>query len=144
MDKINSREGSETITFDEAGEPYPRLALTERIPLIKKLFLALIIILTASLAFGLGRLTGGGEREPIRVEYDPSIQASAIGSLPNINTSTTNLGIEAVVGSSKGSKYHFSHCAGAKQISEANKIIFASPLEAQKAGYTLAGNCSPK
>jgi methylphosphotriester-DNA--protein-cysteine methyltransferase len=32
-------------------------------------------------------------------------------------------------------------CPGAKQISEQNKIWFASIEEAEKAGYKPAGNC---
>lgn len=43
--------------------------------------------------------------------------------------------------SSTSKKYHFLWCAGAKQISETNKVYFASDKEAITAGYTLAGNC---
>ena len=39
-------------------------------------------------------------------------------------------------------KYHFTWCAGAKQIKETNKLWFETELLAQKAGYTLAGNCN--
>lgn len=45
------------------------------------------------------------------------------------------------VASKKGSKYHLPWCAGAKSILEENKIWFASKEEAEKAGYTPAGNC---
>lgn len=47
-----------------------------------------------------------------------------------------------VVGSSKGSKYHFPWCPGASQIKEENKIWFATEKDAQDAGYAKAGNCN--
>ncbi len=46
-----------------------------------------------------------------------------------------------VVGSSKGTKYHFPWCPGASQIKEENKIWFTTEKDAQDAGYTKAGNC---
>lgn len=50
-------------------------------------------------------------------------------------------GKKAYVGSKTGSKYHLPDCPGAKMISEANKIWFSSKSEAEKAGYSPAGNC---
>jgi len=55
---------------------------------------------------------------------------------------STHLDFRVVVSkSSTTKKYHFLWCAGANQISETNKIYFASDKEAITAGYTLAGNC---
>ncbi|TSC62722.1 MAG: hypothetical protein G01um101448_259 [Parcubacteria group bacterium Gr01-1014_48] len=51
-----------------------------------------------------------------------------------------NLGGQYVA-SKKGTKYHFPWCGGAARISEENKIWFNSKEEAEKAGYTPAGNC---
>ncbi len=51
---------------------------------------------------------------------------------------------QSVVASSKGTKYHYLNCPGAKQISEANKITFTSAKEAEAAGYTRAANCKPQ
>lgn len=45
------------------------------------------------------------------------------------------------VGSRSGTKYHLLTCPGAKQIKESNKIFFTTKEDAQKAGYTPAGNC---
>ncbi len=45
------------------------------------------------------------------------------------------------VASKSGTKYHLPTCAGAKSISEANKVWFATKAEAEKAGYSPAGNC---
>ncbi|MBI2086581.1 MAG: hypothetical protein HYT69_00155 [Candidatus Zambryskibacteria bacterium] len=124
---------AEEVSFDKFGN-------IEKFPLLRKLFLALIIILVAALSFGIGRLTVAGDREAIKIEYDSSIsnQASVSSALNNIENSSS------VVASKNGTKYHYSHCAGAKQIREENKIIFSSPEAAEASGYTLAANCKPQ
>ncbi|MBI2065770.1 MAG: hypothetical protein HYT68_01735 [Candidatus Zambryskibacteria bacterium] len=131
---------SEIVSYDKDGQ-------VERFPLFRKLFLSLVIILVALLSFGIGRLSVVGNREPVRIEYDPEIsnsqfpisnQASIINALTNIENSTS------VVVSKNGARYHYPHCAGAKQIKEENKIVFSSPAAAEAAGYTLAANCSPR
>jgi hypothetical protein len=118
-----------------------------RSPLFRQLFLAIIIILVALLAFGLGRLSVG-EREAVRIEYNPEIfnsqfsisnEASVLHAAANIQNSGS------VVASKNGTKYHYSHCPGAKQIKEENKISFESPQAAEASGYTMASNCkAPK
>jgi hypothetical protein len=78
----------------------------------------------------------------------PSTQtASAIESFkpslaPTGNTATT--ASQAVVASKNGTKYHYEHCPGAKQIKAENKISFNSPAEAEASGYTLAANCQKR
>ena len=47
----------------------------------------------------------------------------------------------AYVASRKGTKYHLPTCPGAKHISVANKVWFASKEEAAQKGYTPASNC---
>ena len=124
---------AETISFDKEGEATPGGARG----LIRKLFLSLLICLVAALSFGLGRLSGQGRGEPVRVEYDPALStAAAAASAPVLQSSNG-----AVVGSKSGSKYHYPACPGAKQIKEANKISFSSKEVAEAAGYTLAANC---
>ncbi|MDO8565164.1 MAG: hypothetical protein Q7R67_00865 [bacterium] len=133
-----------TFTFDKDGH-------TERFPLFKKLFLALVIILTATLSFGLGRLSGVGNREGIKVEYDAELTtdnlrpttASAINSISPKTSELTDLQT-SVVASKNSSKYHYPYCPGAKQIAEKNKLTFASPAAAEASGYILASNCKPK
>ena len=124
---------SEIISYDKDGK-------VERFPLFKKLFLSLVIILVATLSFGIGRLSVVGKREPVRIEYDSSIsnQAAVSNALLKIENSIS------VVVSKNGTKYHYSHCSGAKQIKEDNKIVFATPETAGAAGYTLAANCKPR
>ena len=112
---------SETISFDKVG-----------VPLWRKLFLSIVIILVASLSFAIGRLTREGKSEPIKIEYDQSLTSTVINS--NENSAS-------VIASKNGKKYHYPFCPGAKQISEKNKIIFASKEAAEASGYTLAANC---
>lgn len=125
----------EIVSYDKDGKIYPAWAVVERFPLFQKLFLSFTIILVALLSFGIGRLSVAGNREPIRIEYDPSIQTASV-----INA----VGQGSVIVSKNGARYHYPHCAGAKQIKEENKIIFPTPAAAEAAGYTLAANCSPR
>ena len=118
---------TEEVIFDNSGH-------IERYPMAKKFYLSAVIILVATLAFGLGRLSVIGGREPVRIEYNQQ-SASVINSL------TTPSG--GVIASKNGKKYHYSSCPGANQIAEANKITFPTPEAAEASGYTLANNCKP-
>ena len=138
---------TETVSYDKDGR-------IERFPLFRRLFPSLVIILVATLSFGIGRLSVVGNREPIKVEYDPSLAqgqapvtdqaATVIHSQTKPVSSVQQPTSSGVVASKNGSKYHYLYCAGAKQIKEENKIFFATPAAAEAAGYTLAANCLPK
>ncbi|MGB3921740.1 MAG: hypothetical protein WBL19_00445 [Minisyncoccia bacterium] len=148
--KIKNNE----VSYDETGE-------VVRFPLFRKLFLPLVIVLISVLSFGLGRLSGVGEREALKIEYDPSaleavnqvFDTSLTASVPMVAGESTSADDKRaaippsgsqVVASKNGERYHFLHCSGAKQIKEENKIVFKSPAEAEAAGYTLALNCKPR
>lgn len=118
----------ETVAFDKDGRG-----------LIRRLFLALIIILVAALSFGAGRLTGEGRGRPVRIEFNEALGASA--PVTQTAAASAALPTEGVVASKAGSKYHYPSCPGAKQIKEANRISFVSARAAEAAGYTLASNC---
>lgn len=129
---------TELVHFDKEGrveESRPARAL------LRRLFLSLIIILVALLAFGIGRLTGQG-REPVRIEYDQTISNSQFPISSSISNENSASG--SVVASKNGTKYHYSYCPGAKQIKESNKITFNTAMAAEAAGYILASNCSPR
>ncbi len=120
---------TEEVSFDNRGR-------INRLPSLKKFYLSAVILLVALLAFGLGRLSGmGQDRGEIKIEYNPQLTASTINSVPAPRSASE------VVASKNGKKYHYSHCPGAKQISEGNKIVFESPEAAEASGYTLASNC---
>jgi hypothetical protein len=144
-----SKEGytSETFSLDESGEPKKPFSL-------KPYYLSFIIILVATLSFGIGRLSVTGGNTPIKIEYDKSLDvsvggktegtASAITALEKSSSPSQAVTDTTVVASSKSTKYHFLHCPGAKQISEKNKITFSTTAAAETSGYTLAANCSPR
>ncbi len=123
-------------------------------------FVPAVIILVAIIAFCLGRISKiAGEREPVRiVSQNPDTnnplnppyikgetEKNNIGEVKGANidmgSEQSGLNNSAVVGSKNGTKYHYPWCAGAKQISEKNKITFNSIEEARAAGYTPASNC---
>lgn len=93
------------------------------------IFLALLLIMVALTAFGLGRMA----EQASQVKY---IEANAI----SIKDSPVEVD-EYVVASKKGTKYHLPWCAGAQQMNEENKIIFESKADAEVAGYEPAQNC---
>lgn len=94
------------------------------------LAIVLIIILTATGSFGLGRISAkSGLSEHI-----------SVASAAMADTEPMPLG-GLLVASSRGSRYHFPWCAGAQQIAAQNKIWFESATDAREAGYTPARNC---
>lgn len=129
--------GPDTFSITPSGE-------VERPFSIQSLYLSLVVILVATLAFGLGRLSAPEASGPVEIRYDESLVEKTPGSktpTASAATSIENISSTSVVASSKGTKYHYLHCPGAKQISEKNKIVFDTPGEAESAGYTLAANC---
>ncbi len=44
---------------------------------------------------------------------------------------------------SSSKKYHYAWCPGAAKIKPENQVWFPTDADAQAAGYTLAGNCTP-
>ncbi len=124
---------TETVDFDKEGNVI-------RFSPIKRFFLILVIILVALFAFGIGRLSRTGDREPIKIEYDQGLsQVSGISQTASVINSIPAGGVFA---SSKGKKYYYPGCSNT--ISEANKITFSTSKDAESAGFTLASNCHPK
>lgn len=95
------------------------------------LYILLIIILVAIIAFGLGRLSAlfEGERE-FRIEY-PVAEVSAV---------LFSTGGQYVA-SRGGNAYYFPWCGTALRIKPANLVRFETREDAERAGYR-AGNCS--
>ena len=106
----------------------------------------LIVILVGVGSFGLGRLSAD--------EYSsPSLEISGAGAnvisatQPTDSVMTKNAtepispGQGGYVGSKNSNKYHLPWCSGAQNISETNKVWFATKEDAEKAGYVPAGNC---
>ena len=105
----------------------------------KELYLMAIIILTAVISFGLGRLS------KIREEKTPiTIENTKIGESKSLSTFDVDSGIKAdkiFVASKNGKKYYYAWCESANVIKEQNRIWFSTQAEAEKAGYQPAANC---
>lgn len=92
---------------------------------------AVSIIFVGLTGFGLGFLSGTeASKGDVRTYYDP-----------NLSTDPTIILEGQVVGSRKGTKYHYPWCPGAEQMSIANKRWFKTVRDARAAGYTPASNC---
>lgn len=119
-------------------------------------FLAILLVLVAVASFLLGRasvtqsgageVAGGGNRvflatttalTPLQPAALPLSGGESGVSTP-VSAPTSNL---PLVASKSGTKYHLTTCPGASQIKDTNKIYFATPAEAESAGYTKAANC---
>jgi beta-lactamase superfamily II metal-dependent hydrolase len=78
----------------------------------------------------------------------PSSTSSAIAptsTQPATATAAVQVTSSSVpfVGSSKGKKYHYLTCSGAKSIKSGNLVTFASSADARAAGYTPCSMCNP-
>jgi hypothetical protein len=107
------------------------------------IFIVLVVILVALIAFGIGRLSVP-KSEPILIKNLEQGNVEQLMSEQSVSASTdaeTTADKGKVVGSKNSDKYHLPECPGAKQISEQNKVWFDSIEAAEKAGYKPAGNC---
>ncbi len=126
-------------------------------------YIAILLVVTAVLSFGLGKLSvlqsGGGITEASKLVSVRSI-TSPVSTSTEENASNQKLlplatsapavmqmvSTEAqpkknYVASKSGTKYHAMNCSGTKTIKETNKIYFSTEDEAQAAGYTRSANC---
>ncbi|MBU6321152.1 MAG: hypothetical protein KGI78_02570 [Patescibacteria group bacterium] len=114
-------------------------ALWARAEALPKDVLVLAVLVAASLAaFGLGYLAGrdaGESAAPVSIEVTRP-EPVAPGA-----TAAAGQGSGAFVASKNGAKYYLPTCSGAKRISDANKVWFASAAAAAAAGYAPAANC---
>ncbi|MEO8435177.1 MAG: thermonuclease family protein [Pyrinomonadaceae bacterium] len=62
----------------------------------------------------------------------------AVPTLARESTPTTG----QVIGNKNSKVYHLPGCSGYSRVSEKNQVKFETPLQAEAAGYRLAGNCS--
>lgn len=146
QEKIKSLPVASSEYIEEDFEIVPVGATQPQFSPRRHLLNGALIVLLASASFGLGRITLYEEsRVPVRIippetgflkAEDPLGQA---GEVKGASAEKRDSG--EVVASKSGKKYHFPWCAGAKQISQKNKIAFPSFDDARKAGYTPASNC---
>lgn len=71
------------------------------------------------------------------------VQPQEKPQVEQIPASTTNSVYSVrIVASKKGKRYYYENCAGAKNLSAANKVYFKSPAEAEEAGLIIATGCT--
>ncbi len=112
---------------------------------IKPFYTFLLIVVIASIFFGLGRLSAVKQgSNSIRILSPNAEQAGLVFS--SISTSTGVVAQDkqisvnpvsesgAVVGSKSGKKYYYPWCGTVKRIKPENQVHFASIEEAKKAG----------
>ncbi|MBI2482340.1 MAG: hypothetical protein HYV76_02150 [Candidatus Vogelbacteria bacterium] len=113
---------------------------------------ALLLVVTLG-AFGLGYFAGLDKgRNPVKIVFPESVGVTSTPVIvtpveitqPKVINNNPAPTKQVVVASKQGSKYHYPHCPGAKQIKETNQVWFNSPAEAETAGYNLAANCQPQ
>lgn len=99
------------------------------------IFFVLTVVLTGTLAFGLGRLSKIEEGKE-------SIKITANTASPVLADKIPVVGVKgSYVASKNGTKYYLLGCAGVQKIKEENKVYFASREAAEKAGLGPAANC---
>ena len=113
----------------------------------RELYLTAVIILVATISFGLGRLSKiREEKTPITIE---NVGASTeiivnTSSQPSTLLQRGRLTVDAnkiFVASRNGKKYYYVWCDSSQKIKESNKVWFSTKEEAEKSGYQPATNC---
>ena len=102
--------------------------------------MALVLIVVAATAFGLGRRSVVAEPTAVG-SPDIKLIASSTLSDSTVPASGNNSVKTRFVASKNGTKYYLTTCASANRIADKNKVYFASVALAQTAGYTAAKNC---
>ena len=112
----------------------------------------MLISLSASLGYGLGRLSEAKQvAEPLEITGVPTVQDSSANNAQKIETKTQNIAKtdtvsvqnseKKYVASKSGTKYYLPSCSGASRIKEENKVWFASVEEAKARGLEPASGC---
>lgn len=106
-------------------------------------FIVLVIILVAFSSFALGRLSTIEENKiPLSIQDQDANSANLASVSTSAKTQVPALTPGGKYVASKNSnKYHAPWCSGAQRIKKENQIWFNSKEEAEKAGYSPAGNC---
>jgi hypothetical protein len=98
----------------------------------KSILTILIVLLTCTASFGLGRISAIQEaRAKDNVEI----------LVPKLNELGVDESKFQFVGSKNGTKYYPLSCKSANRIKDENKVYFNSTQEAIDGGYTLASGC---
>ena len=114
--------------------------INPRLEKIKPYLGPVILLLAASLSFGLGRLSKIEDNQrPITIEQNDV--ANPTLEIQNPVSKITSKINGQFVASKNGTRYYRVNCAGVNRIKEENKIWFQTVEEAKRAGYAPAANC---
>lgn len=126
-------------------------AVLGRIP--PDILVVLVLILSATLAFGLGVLAGKDmvkaegkdgfwiEQLPEKPLPSAGGAASAIEALKSAKPTIPAATSGTYLASKNGTKYYLPTCGSAKRIKAENIVWFQTKAEAEAAGYGPAANC---
>ena len=108
----------------------------------RELYLTAVIILVATISFGLGRLSKiREEKTPITIE-NVATSTEIIANTTNSQRATLTVDANKIfVASRNGKKYYYAWCDSSQKIKESNKVWFSTKEEAEKSGYEPAANC---
>ncbi len=119
----------------------------------KDSIIVIIVILVGISSFYLGRLSKEDSQNGLKIEYTGQ-EAAALGSIktnevntgqislnPSIQDKMTNNTEGSYFASKKGKKYYSIGCSAGKNIKQENRIYFKTPIEAEKAGYSVSTSC---
>ena len=98
----------------------------------KSIALIMIIVLSATASFGLGRLSVAEEFRNVNTA------TVIIPSLPELKMDEAKY---AFVASKSGTKYYPKGCKGINRIKPENRVYFESKEEAEGSGLTPASSC---
>lgn len=127
-------------------------------------FMGAVLVLVASISFGIGKLISyDNKKEPVIVAPNSQTATAVLSDRSNavantdekivkqtsepIKTSTKIAPATSspksgpIVASKNGKKYYLTTCSGANRIKDENKIYFSSAQEARKAGLTPSSTC---
>ena len=117
----------------------------------KDLLTVLILVLVGLGSFGIGRMSTGGDKEGLKIDYkaiEDNIVVSGVNNTANVNTSIAQGSMETILSksgnyfaSSRGTKYYSVSCSAGKTIKTENRIYFVTREEVEKAGYELSSSC---
>ncbi len=96
--------------------------------------------LIAAISYNLGRIRTLEESLSHKAQRSDIFQPTQEEGIPLPSSAPRDPRVVASK-ASDSKLYHHSWCSGAKRIKTSNQLWFATEAEAQKAGYTLAGNC---
>jgi endonuclease YncB( thermonuclease family) len=77
------------------------------------------------------------------VPSSASIQADSVLIPANGHSTPNGSAAGKIIGNKNSKIYHLPGCSSYNKVSEKNQVKFDNAADAEKAGYKLAGNCSP-